>query len=125
MVMKENTNRQSSDFMCVCSMCANYKQCLAEDTEQEKLIKEMCLDTKSAGIAVWLTAIAIGIFLGYFWHYMAVKDIITKQNALIQRYEIAYEDLKNTKEMQAIAKCNDSEYWKAECIAWELNNAGK
>ena len=51
MMMKENTNRQSSDFMCVCSMCANYKQCLAEDTEQEKLIIKILLLVANKDVA--------------------------------------------------------------------------
>ena len=125
MVMKKEMQSKNSDFMCVCSMCANYQKCLAEDNEQEKFIKEICLDTKSAGAFVWITAIIIGIFLGYAWHFMAVKDQINKKNAQIQLYEIALDDFKQSKEMKAIKKCGENDFWQAECIAWELNNAGK
>ena len=31
MVMKKEMQSKNSDFMCVCSMCANYHNCLAED----------------------------------------------------------------------------------------------
>ena len=43
MVMKKEMKEKNSDFMCVCNMCSNYTYCLAEDAEQEKLIKELCL----------------------------------------------------------------------------------
>ena len=56
---------------------------------------------------------------------MAVKDQINKKNAQIQSYEIELDDLRQNKEMKAIKKCGENDFWQAECIAWELNNAGK
>ena len=78
MVMtKEMQKATKSDFMCVCSMCSNYEKCLANDKEQEKFIQSMCLDSQSAGVFTWVTAILIGVFLGYAWCYMAMSGNIT------------------------------------------------
>ena len=123
MVMKKEMKEKNSDFMCVCNMCSNYTYCLAEDAEQEKLIKELCLDKTSAGVFVWVTAILIGVFLGYAWCWSAMKGTVNQQNAQILQYKIYVDDVKSSKEWQAIDKCKDGDYWKAECIAWELNNA--
>lgn len=113
------------DFMCVCNMCTNYNVCLAQDKEKEKLLQEAYLDEKSAGVFVWVTAILIGVFLGYAWCWGAMKGTVNQQNAQIQQYKIYVDDVKSSKEWQAIDKCKDGDYWKAECIAWELNNGGK
>lgn len=115
----------SKDFMCVCNMCAGYEKCLANEKEQEKFIQSMCLDSQSAGVFTWITAILIGVFLGYAWCYMAIHGNMAEKDAQIRQYQIALEDaqsIQKTKEWQAIEKCKDGDYWKAECIAWELNN---
>jgi hypothetical protein len=123
--MKKELENGKSDFMCVCNMCSNYTNCLANEKEQEKFIQEVCLDKSSAEVFTWVTAILIGVFLGYCWHYLAVQTQIAEKDAQIRQYQIAIEDaqsIQKTKEWQAIEKCKDGEYWKAECIAWELNN---
>ena len=126
MVMtKEMQKATKTDFMCGCSMCSNYEKCLANDKEQEKFIQSICLDSQSAEVSTWITAILIGVFLGYAWCYMVMSGNIAGKDAQIRQYQIALEDaqsIQKTKEWQAIDKCKDGDYWKAECIAWELNN---
>lgn len=110
---------------CLCEICGHYKQCMREQIEHEKFVKSMCLDKWSAGVSVWVVAILIGVFLGYIWCHLAINGTVTKKNAEILQYKIALEDaqeVQSTKEWQAINKCKDGDYWKAECIAWELNS---
>lgn len=39
----------------------------------------------------------------------------------INQYKIFYDDYSNSKEYNAIQKCKNEKFWKAECIAYELN----
>lgn len=122
--MRKKAEKDGRGNICVCDMCVNYKYCLANDKEQEKFIQSICLDKWSAEVFVWVTAILIGIFLGYVWCHLAINGTVAKKNAEILQYKIALEDaqeVQSTKEWQAINKCKDGDYWKAECIAWELN----
>lgn len=115
--MRKKAEKDGRGNICVCDMCANYQYCLANDKEQEKFIQSICLD--------WVTAILIGVFLGYIWCHFATSGTIIRKNAEILQHKIALEDaqeMQSTKEWQAINKCKDGDYWKAECIAWELNS---
>ena len=63
--MKKELENGKSDFMCFCKMCSNYTNCLASVKAQEKFILKVCLDKSSAEVFTWVTAILIGVFLGY------------------------------------------------------------
>lgn len=39
----------------------------------------------------------------------------------IKQYQFYVDDIKASKEWKAIDKCKGEDFWKAECIAYELN----
>lgn len=121
---------QNSDFVCACSMCANYDNCLADEAEQEKLMEEICHDSRT--IIFWHLVLSalLGIYLGYTWHYFAIKGQILKKDTQIEQLkmqivetEARINEIAGSKEYFAIKKCENSGKLKPECIIWELKNA--
>lgn len=51
----------------------------------------------------------------------AQSDEIVKLKASNIQYSIFVDEIKSTKEAQAIDKCKNEDFWKAECLAYELN----
>lgn len=118
---------KKSDFMCACSMCANYDKCIADEKEQEKLMEEMCRENRSINLWYFLWALFIGIYFGYFWHYSAIKGQIAEKEKQIEEIGSQIEKtkeeigkIKNSREYLATIKCENSGKLKADCIVWEL-----
>ena len=55
----------------------------------------------------------------YFTHKISLENFKLKQQ--INQYKIFYNDYSSSKEYNAIQKCKNEDFWKAECIAYELN----
>lgn len=128
---------KSNEVKCFCPQCVNLSVCTVKvhgilkekEDENERLkskLKECYLDQKSASGACIVLGLAIGVFLGYAWHYGATKNFLKTEHERIERSinegvsELNY--IKSSKAYKAVQKCSDED-WQAECISWEMKNA--
>lgn len=71
--------------------------------------------------------IAIGVVCTFVLAVIAIKQHFTIKDLIDDniKCETTLANLKqemNSPEYNAIQKCRTENYWRAECIAWELNN---
>lgn len=90
---------------------------LLENQALRKQIRDMQLDEQSASFCRVFFLILLGVFLGYFWHFTQTEHRV---KALENQYKIYKESIVESKEYQAITKCSNEDYFKADCIAFEL-----
>lgn len=67
---------------------------------------------------ILLSVIAIIAAVVNYKNAKFYKSFYTSQ---IKQYEFFVENFKASKEYKAIEKCQSEDFWKAECIAYELN----
>lgn len=75
-----------------------------------------------------IITVILGTFIGIslspiLYVYFQSKYIkkLEKQNADYQQIIANYKQDIESPEYKAIKKCKSENYWKSECIAWELN----
>ena len=90
---------------------------LLENQALRKQINDMLLDEKSASFCRVLFLILLGVILGYSWHYI---QTINRMTVLETQYKLYRESIIESKEYQAITKCSNEDFFKADCIAFEL-----
>lgn len=90
---------------------------LLENQALRKQIRDMQLDEQSASFCRVFFLILLGIILGYSWHYI---QTINRMTAIEHQYKFYQENILESKEYKAIDKCKKEDYFKAECIAFEL-----
>lgn len=90
-----------------------------------ELIAENKMLKRENTIATYFnTFLIIAIIIGLIVAIGIIKaqsDEIVKLKASNIQYSIFVDEIKSTKEIQAIDKCRDEDFWKAECLAYELN----
>jgi hypothetical protein len=107
---------------CRCANCKAKNICDQEQEENEKMLKSVYEDEHSKIFFYIFTSILLGIFIGYFWHYCSTQPQINKLKKQNELYQIQYDTYINSPEKMAIDKCSTEDYWRADCLAWELNN---
>lgn len=114
---------------CKCLNCEKNAVCETKLIAKENEFADDLRRVKGDMKVFIMASLLIGILIGYSWHYFATKNYleqeIEKHKAKIVYAENKLTEFMQTKEFKAVNKCNEENHWKAECIAWELNNANR
>lgn len=95
----------------------SYYNEIYKEREQEWLKRYEVQDKINVYLTIFIVLI---IFISiYFIQKTSSENYRLKQQ--INQYKIFYDDYSNSKEYNAIQKCQNEDFWKAECIAYELN----
>lgn len=100
----------------------NYNESFYNQTfsEKEKKYKEKIEEQDN--LNRWMFIIFFIIVAIMFGYIAKIKGDCFKLEYQIKQYKLFYEDISTSKEYKAIQKCKAEDFWKAECIAYELND---
>lgn len=94
----------------------DYEKRLQE--RMKKLEKDNEIAYMFNSLLIVITVIAVIVAVVNYKNAKFYKSFYTSQ---IKQYEFFVENFKATKEYKAIEKCQSEDFWKAECIVYELN----
>jgi len=94
----------------------DYEKRLQE--RMKKLEKDNEIAYMFNSLLIVITVIAVIVAVVNYKNAKFYKSFYTSQ---IKQYEFFVENFKASKEYKAIEKCQSEDFWKAECIAYELN----
>lgn len=94
----------------------DYEKRLQE--RMKKLEKDNEIAYMFNSLLIVITVIAVIVAVVSFNSAKLKGDFYKNQ---IKQYQFYVDDMKASKEWKAITKCKNEDYWKAECIAYELN----
>ena len=86
--------------------------------ENRKLKKENDLGYQFNSALIMV--IIIGLIVS-FCCINGLKKELNKTKSKLNMYEIMYNEVVNTREYKAVVACRQEDFWKIECLDFELN----
>ena len=86
--------------------------------ENRKLKKEndLCYQFNLALILLMLLILAFS-----FSYCCKIQNEQNRIKSKLQMYQLMYDEVVNTKEYKAVVACKQEDFWKLECLDFELN----